>query len=99
MSPFAASAAWNLPLPSPKNTRSPATAKPDFAGRMSFSPWSSLKFGPILGNVHAILPVLTSERPRDLTGPHVGGAEDAEWMRAGDFVREPGTEVEIVGRG
>src|SRR3989442_512146 len=48
-------AAWSLPLPSPKNTRSPATTRPDFAG------WATSIF-------QTILPVRVSVAPKTPKG-------------------------------
>src|SRR5207244_12529388 len=61
ISPVAAFTARNLPLPSPKNIKSPAMTTPDFAG------WSILIF-------QAILPVVVSVAPysRKLVTPSLG---------------------------
>src|SRR5260370_41687187 len=57
--PLSASAAWNFPFPSPKNTRSPATVTPDFAGRGT-------------SILHAVLPVLVSVAPKTPKGGEPG---------------------------
>src|SRR5215467_13448530 len=72
MSPFLASAAWNFPFPSPKNSTSPPTARPDFAGRMSLAPRTSWKLLSTRGNVHAIFPVRVSRAPKRPKGCEPG---------------------------